>query len=182
MQSFKTFIKYQKRFNTTAVVNYSRPDLTKKWMNRIHAKANDSFGQESANKLSTLVDFYMKPPGDIGKNSIDWDYWQKTIRTEGIVGKMKQKNEDLAKQTYNIDSIALKAAHITEKYNDYGLFLKYNYDLWMEQYVENLNALYGAMHLGDISMISSSELNEYYPGIIETNAGWRETGYSAPCK
>lgn len=57
---------------------------------------------------------------------------------------------------YNIDSIASKSAIISEKYNNYGLFLKWNHDLWLRQYLENLESLNGAEALGDISMLSGN--------------------------
>jgi hypothetical protein len=45
----------------TAVVNYTRNDLTKKWIARIQNKAKDVNAQEAFGKLSSLIDFYNKP-------------------------------------------------------------------------------------------------------------------------
>lgn len=126
--------------------------------------------------MASLVDYYSKP-ASTSSNKIDWDYWNKTIRTTSIVSKIQQKNESFGEQRYNIDALAAKSAVVSEKYDTIGLFLRYNHDLWKRQYTDNLHALYWVLHLGDLSMTSMSELLDYQPGTRETMAGWRETGF-----
>jgi hypothetical protein len=84
----------------------------------------------------------------------------------------------MSKQQYNVDSLAIKSANSTAKFEVYGLYLKYNYSLWMNQYKDNLNAMYGALSIGDFEMVNTQEHMSYYPGVRENAAGWRETGYT----
>jgi hypothetical protein len=182
MRPVKHIFNYAKKNSRSgAVVQYTRPDLTQKWINRIQAKANDAFSQEAVGKLSSLVGYYSKGLGDVAQK-VDWDYWRSNIRTEGLVDKLKSKNQELSEHNYNVDSLAEKSVQTSEKYENYGLFLKYNYELWMNQYSCNLNALYGAMHLGDINMVGHSEMLAYLPGINALACGWRETGFTNPRK
>ena len=55
--------------------------------------------------------------------------------------------------------------------------LKWNHQLWMTQYLENIKALNGVQALGDISLCTAEEFHNYMPGVRETSAGWRETGH-----
>ena len=104
------------------------------------------------------------------------------MRTEGLVDRLREKNEELGNHTYNVEALAEKSVQTSEKFENYNLFLRYNYELWMNQYSTNLNALYGAMHLGDITYVSYTEKLEYLPGINALSCGWRETGYTNPRK
>lgn len=180
MQS-KQLIKSFKQF-TTAVTNYTRPDLTTKWIKRIQVKAKDAYGQDATNKLSSLVDFYSKSGNDFESSQINWEEWKKEIRTEGIVEKLKEKNAEVAKKNYNIDDLAAKSAVVSDKYDNYGLLLKYNFALWNDSFKRNMNALYGFLTLGDLSMVSTREIVSYQPGVMETYHGWLETGYLLPGK
>lgn len=180
MQS-KQLLKFINKPFTTAVTNYTRPDLTSKWMKRIQGKAKDAYGQDTVNKLSALVDFYSRP-ADSKNSKIDWDSWKKEIRSEGIVDKLKSKNEELANHTYNVDDLASKSAVVSDKYDKYGLLLKYNFALWNDSFKRNLNALYGSLHLGDLNMISTLEIESYLPGTSDCYHGWLETGYYMPGK
>lgn len=171
----KTF-QFCKKSNFGSLTPYSRPDLTQKWLHRIQSKAQDQQGLEASNKLSSLVDYYSKNSGETNQK-IDWDYWSQNIRTSGLVDKIKEKNESIEKQQYNIDTLAAKSAITSEKYENYGLFLKYNHALYMHQYSNNLKALYGYLNIGDVTMLSRNEQLSYYPGLKEKISGWRETGY-----
>lgn len=164
-----------------AVVNYTRQDLTQKWLNRVQVKATNSASQDAYSKLSSLVDYFTKPSEKFN-DKLDWEFWRKNIRTTGVVDKLEAKVESLKDQAYNAENLASKSAVTSEKHETYGLFLKYNHDLWMKHYVDNLENMYGILHLGDIDMISGQELFSYMPGINQSSAGWRETGYITRCK
>jgi hypothetical protein len=166
----------KKAFTTAVVPSFAKKDLTKKWLNRVQAKAKDQMSQESFAKLSSLVDYYTKSPQQYDEN-IDWDYWRTNLRSEGLVDKIMGKYNEFKSFDYNIDHLAAKSAVNSPHYQKYGMLLRYNHDLWMNQYMENLNALHGAMELGDIRYISEHEMFMYNPGIRERVAGWRETGY-----
>ena len=182
MKATSKLFKFAKKTSRSgAVVNYTRPDLTNKWLWRIAQKAQDSHGQESYSKLSSLVDFYAKNV-DMSANKIDWAFWKQNIRTEGVVDKIEEKNKELSGETYNVDALAARSAHTSEKYENYSLFLKYNHDLWRRQYTDNLDALYGLISIGDISMVSTTEMIDYHPGSRQLASGWRETGYSDQSK
>jgi len=178
MKATSKLFKFAKKTSRSgAVVNYTRPDLTNKWLWRIQQKAHDNIGQESYSKLSSLVNFYSKNV-DNSSNKIDWDFWRQNIRTEGVVEKIKEKNTELSTKTYNIDALAARSAHTSEKYENYNLFLKYNHDLWRRQYTDNLDALYGLISIGDPTMTAQTEFIDYHPGSRQRAAGWRETGFS----
>jgi len=158
------------------VVGSQRQDLTKKWIQRIQAKVKDAASTESFSKISSLIDYYNKPASAF-KEEINWDYWKENIRTDGVVGKLKDKYEHYkSTQNYNIDSIAQKSVINSEKYETHELLLEWNYNLWMNNYIENISTLIDADHLGDISYVSTHELHSYYPGGRELCQGWRETG------
>jgi hypothetical protein len=181
MKATSKLFKFAKKTSRSgAVVNYTRPDLTNKWLWRIQQKAGDSQGVESASKLSSLVDFYAKKV-DMSANSIDWAFWKQNIRTEGVVEKIEEKNKELSGETYNVDALAARSAHTSEKYENYSLFLKYNHDLWRRQYTDNLDALYGLISIGDPSMTAQAEFIDYHPGSRQIASGWRETGFSDQC-
>ncbi len=55
--------------------------------------------------------------------------------------------------------------------------LKWNHQLWMTQYLDNIKSLNGVQALGDIEYVSTEEFYQYMPGVRETSAGWRETGH-----
>lgn len=182
MRPVKQIFSYAKKNSRSgAIIKYTRPDLTQKWINRIQSKAGDAFSQEAVGKLSSLIGYYSKGIGEVAQK-VDWDYWRSNIRTEGLVDKLKDKNQELSQHSYNVDSLAEKSVQTSEKYENYGLFLKYNYELWMNQYTTNLNAVYGAMHLGDISYVSQTERLAYLPVINPLSCGWRETGFTNPRK
>lgn len=166
----------RRTFSSAVVPHSSKQDLTKKWLNRIQSKARDQWGQESYSKLSSLVDYYTKPPQDY-KENIDWEYWSSNIRSSGVVEKIRNIYNDFKNYDYNVDQLAARSAVNSNKYDEYGLLLRYNHDLWMTQYMENLTALHGALELGDIRYIHEQELFQYSPGIREKAAGWRETGF-----
>lgn len=81
-----------------------------------------------------------------------------------------------------MDAIAQRSAINSENYDNYGLLLKWNYHLWMQQYLENIRTLNGLEALGDISYATSGEFFQYMPGVRELAAGWRETGHYTRCK
>lgn len=183
MRTSLNVLKQGKKFARAApgaVVPYSRGDLTKRWMGRIQAKAKDSHSQETYMKLSSLIDFYNKPAQTF-KEDIDWGYWKDNVRSEGLVDKIKDKFEELKGYSYNIDSIAQRSAINSENYDNYGLYLKWNYHLWMTQYLENVRTLNGLEAIGDISYLPTNDMFQYMPGIRETTAGWRETGHYIRC-
>lgn len=91
--------------------------------------------------------------------------------------KIKEKYTEFKTYSYNIDAIAQKCAITSERYESYGLHLKWNYHLWMQQYIENIQTLNGIEALGDISYVSNNELMTYLPGARETSTAWRETGH-----
>ena len=159
-----------------AVVNYTRQDLTNKWLNRVQAKVSNSQAQEAVSKLSSLIAYYTKP-SDSSNEKIDWNFWSQNIRSEGIVNKLKDKLESVKDKTYNVEALAAKSAVVSDKYENVGLFLKYNHDLWMKHYTDNLDALYNSLNVGDWSKLSQVEMFSYAPGAYEVSAGWRETGY-----
>ncbi len=169
--------KYSKLTSKSgAVVNYTRQDLTTKWINRVSSKAPNAAAQDAVSKLSSIVAYYCRP-AETTKDKIDWNYWKQNIRTTGVVDKLHDKLEVSKGKTYNVEAVAAKAANTTPKYESVGLYLKYNHDLWMKQYVDNLDALYNAQSIGDFSKIGTSELFQYCQGASELSAGWRETGY-----
>lgn len=178
MKATSKLFNYAKKVSKSgAVVNYTRPDLTKKWLYRVQQKAHDGLGQEGSAKLSSLIDYFTQ--GSNQKlDEINWNYWKQNIRTEGLVEKLKEKNQELDKHSYNIDTLAAKSAISSTKYENYGLFLKYNYAIWMKQYTDNLDTMYGVLSLGDIQMVNPHELTSYYQGGTAYVAGWRETGYT----
>ena len=171
------FFKYLDQTTKGAVINYTRQDLTRKWLHRIQTKSKDQLSTESFAKLSSLVDYYSKSTSST-ESPINWEQWKSQIRTEGIVDKLKAKNEELQAQTYNVESLASSSAHNTDQYDKYGLLLRYNYELHMRQYSNNLKALYGLTSIGDLTLIDNLEWPKYKPGIVENVAGWRETGYN----
>ena len=96
--------------------------------------------------------------------------------------RIKDKlNEYKTTQTYNIDNIATKSVINSEKYDTYGLFLEWNHELWMTNYLGNISSALDAEHLGDLTLMSFNEMFNYTPGARETVAGWRETGYMLRC-
>jgi hypothetical protein len=145
---------------TKSVVPFARQDLTKRWLGRIQAKSTDTKSQESLMKLSSLVDYYNRPAEPL-KENIDWGYWKENIRTAGIVEKISDKFNDYKTQVYNVDSIAQKSAINSERFDNYGLYLKWNYHLWMKQYVENIRTLNGIEALGDITYVSCKFENNF---------------------
>ena len=175
----KNTLNYSK-FSFSSLVNYTREDLTRKWLTRVQSKANDPASQESVTKLSSLIDFYTKKAENVSEDKnlqINWDEWRKEIRTPGIVDKLQHKLEEAKTQKYNVDSLASKAALTSDKYDHVGLFLRYNHDLYMNYYTETLEALYSTLSLGDMSMVSNAELMEYNQGATNQFNGWTETGY-----
>jgi len=182
MKSTSKIFNYAKKVSKSgAVVNYTRPDLTRKWLYRVQQKAHDGLGQEASSKLSSLIDYFTSNNGN-KVAEINWNYWKQNIRTEGIVDSLKSKNEELGTHEYNVDALAAKSAVTSTKYENYGLFLKYNYAIWMKQYTENLDNMFGAMSIGDPDLVPMQELLSYIPGERENAAGWRETGYTNTCK
>ena len=75
------------------------------------------------------------------------------MRTEGIVDKLKEKLDEFKTYSYNIDAIAQRSAINSENYDDYGLFLQWNYSLWMQQYTENIRSLNGLEAMGDMTYV-----------------------------
>lgn len=144
---------------------YIGQDLTKKWIQRIQSKVHDSASVESYAKLSSLVDFYNKPAKTF-KDDIDWSSWKDQIRTAGVVDKIHAKYENFKKQNYNVDLVAQKSTANSEKYDTHviytilnnikGLFLHWNYSLWMRQYLDNVQSLIGVNALGDIQYVSGN--------------------------
>ncbi len=173
--SILSYIK--KTSKSSSVVNYTRQDLNQKWLQRIQTKATDSLGQEGYSKLSSLVDFYSKKSDNQSVN-IDWDFWKSNIRTQNLVDSIMKKTDSLNEKKYNVESIALKSASNSEKFENYGLFLKYNYTLWNNHLARSLNAVYSLVSISDISLVSKKEFYSYFPGLLNKPAAWRETGYS----
>lgn len=68
--------------------------------------------------------------------------------------KVKDKYEEFKTHSYNIDAIAQRSAINSENYDDYSLFLQWNYHLWMQQYLENIQTLNGMQALGDMDYVS----------------------------
>lgn len=104
--------------SSTAVTNFSRQDLTKKWVQRIQSKVNDSASTEAYSKLSSLVDFYNKPSKSF-KDDIDWAQWKDQIRTAGVVEKIQAKYSNFKKSNYNVDLVASKSTVNSDKYDTY---------------------------------------------------------------
>jgi hypothetical protein len=181
LNAIKHSKKYARSSPATSVVPYTRQDLTKRWMGRIQAKAKDSHSQETYMKLNSLIDYYNKPAQTF-KEDIDWGYWKDNVRSEGLVDKIREKYDQFKTYSYNIDSIAQRSALNSENYDNYGLLLKWNYHLWMTQYLYNIKSLNGLEALGDVSYLSSNEVFSYLPTIRENNSGWRETGHYVRCK
>jgi len=112
-----------------------------------------------------LVDFYNKPAKTF-KDDIDWSSWKDQIRTAGVVDKIHAKYENFKKQNYNVDLVAQKSTANSEKYDTHvidtilnnikGLFLHWNYSLWMRQYLDNVQSLIGVNALGDIQYVSGN--------------------------
>jgi hypothetical protein len=69
----------------------------------------------------------------------------------------------------------------SENYDNYGFLLKWNYNLWMKQYLENIRTLNGLEAIGDITYVGNQELLDYSPGIREMSSSWRETGHYIRC-
>lgn len=100
--------------------------MTRKWIQRIQNKVRDAASSEAYGKISSLIDYYNKPPTQY-KEDIDWNYWRDNIRTEGVVEKYKlnkfriqdKLNEYKSTQNYNIDNIAMKSVINSEKYETY---------------------------------------------------------------
>ena len=61
LNAIKHANKLARSSGASAVVPYTRQDLTKRWMGRIQAKAKDSHSQETYMKLNSLIDYYNKP-------------------------------------------------------------------------------------------------------------------------
>lgn len=181
MKSNSIFSYIKKTSKSSSLVNYTRQDLNQKWLNRIQTKATDSLGQEGYSKLSSLVDFYSKKTENQTVN-IDWDFWKSNIRTQNLVDNIMKKTDSLSEKKYNVDTIALKSAANSEKFENYGLFLKYNYTLWNNHLVRSLNAVYSLVSISDISLISQKEFNSFFPGLLSKPAAWRETGYASISK
>jgi hypothetical protein len=159
-----------------AVVNFTRQDLTKKWMHRVQSKANNPSSIEQVSRLSNLVDFYSKPAEENTEN-IDWSFWKKTIRTEGVVDKLQSKLQVAKEQQYNVESLAAKAAINDEDYEKIGHVLRYNHDIHMKFFTENLDAVYSLQSVGDPTYLTLHELQGYSPGSNHQVSGWIETGY-----
>ena len=170
-------LKTSTRNPTSSITNYTRKDLTNKWLSRVQEKATDSGALEAVNKLSSLVGYYTKPAEE-SKENIDWNFWKQNIRSEGIVDKLHDKLNQAYEKTYNVETLASKSAVNTEKYEKVGLFLKYNHDLWMKHYIDNLDVLFNLHDVGDILKVSETERLSWHPGVSENTAGWRETGYT----
>ena len=94
-----------------------------------------------------------------------------------MVDKIKNLNDEYHKKTYNIEAVAQKSVINSEKYDEYGLILKWNYHLWMKQFVENITTVNGSRAIGDIKYVSGHEMYMYTPFVRELTAGWRETGH-----
>ena len=75
------------------------------------------------------------------------------MRTENIVEKIREKFDEFKTYSYNIDAIAQRSAINSEDYDDYGLYLQWNYSLWMQQYLENIKTLNGMEAMGDMSFV-----------------------------
>ena len=96
-------------------------------MNRVQAKVKDSNSQEAFFKLSSLMDFYNKPPQpykDVNKfflqfQDIDWSYWGENVRSIGLVDKIKSKFDEFKTQDYNIDVIAQRSTINSERFDNY---------------------------------------------------------------
>ena len=64
------------------------------------------------------------------------------------------------------------------------MFLEWNYNIWMQNYLDNITTLIDSEHLGDINYVGgiilfnwlANEFMYYCPGGRELMAGWRETG------
>ncbi len=154
---------YARAAASTGVVPYSRQDLTKRWMGRIQAKAKDTHSQETLMKLSSLIDYYNKP-AQVYKEYLDWSYWKQNVRTEGVVDKIKEKFDEFKTHAYNVDAIAQRSAINSENFDNYGLYLKWNYHLWMTQYLENIKTINGMQALGDMSYVARKlkEIMKYF--------------------
>ena len=87
------------------------------------------------------------------------------------------KIEEAENKNYNIESIAGKTVFLSEEFEKVGLFLKYNHDLWMKHYTDNLEAFFSTSAIGDFSKTSINEKFAYAPGSSELSNGWKETGY-----
>jgi hypothetical protein len=74
------------------------------------------------------------------------------------VDKLREKYDEFKTYSYNVDSIAQRSALNSERYENHGLYLKWNYHLWMKQYLENIRTLNGVEAIGDISYVSSKML------------------------
>ena len=46
----------------------------------------------------------------------------------------------------------------SENFDNYGLYLKWNYNLWMTQYLENVKTINGLEALGDMSYVARKNL------------------------
>ncbi len=75
------------------------------------------------------------------------------MRTEGIVDKIREKFDEFKTYSYNIDAIAQRSAINSDDFDDYGLYLQWNYSLWMQQYLENIKTLNGMEAMGDMSFV-----------------------------
>jgi hypothetical protein len=110
--AFKKLSQRTARFSETkavSVVSQSNilfklgHDLTKKWIQRIQNKVKDAASSEAYGKISSLIDYYNKPPAQY-KEDIDWSYWKDNIRTEGVVEKYSYYlNEESKINSMNIN-------------------------------------------------------------------------------
>merc|ERR1712070_424365 len=64
-------------------------ELTNKWLNRLRATATNNASREQHSQLQAILDYYNKTStGTAGMAPIDWESYEKSIHTPGVVGKI----------------------------------------------------------------------------------------------
>lgn len=76
-------------FKNKSNISYWIDELTNKWLNRLRATANNNESREQHAQLASILDYYNKTStGTKGMAAIDWDTYEKSIHTPGVVGKI----------------------------------------------------------------------------------------------
>eukprot|EP01017_Pseudomicrothorax_dubius_P022102 TRINITY_DN2380_c0_g1_i1.p1 TRINITY_DN2380_c0_g1~~TRINITY_DN2380_c0_g1_i1.p1 ORF type:complete len:230 (+),score=59.25 TRINITY_DN2380_c0_g1_i1:136-825(+) len=142
------------------------PERTRRWLNALTNRATTNESRNLAGQLSSLVNFYNRPSSGESVPEIDWNHWKETLRTEGLVDKVKNNYEGLVKEQYEVDAIATKVLNDdSEPLVALTYEMQYHGLVWLNNYSDYVGFLFELEEYGNPNDYLMHENYDFFHGL-----------------
>ena len=84
---------------------YVDNELTSKWLNRLRVTANSNASKDQHAQLSSILDFFNRENKGVDALApIDWDSYENSIHTSGVVAGIRAKYDQFMEAEFDVQS------------------------------------------------------------------------------